>query len=96
MRIEVPIRLLGELAEGRTVFHYDLGAFSSREIPVTIGPGQHVDLRFRLPKELFRPRERLLLEVRCPVHEGQRNVLWTKRYEVGWSGADPYLRQATD
>jgi hypothetical protein len=63
---------------------------------VVVGPGRHVDLRFRLPKERFRPRERLILEVSCPTREGGKNVLWTKRYEVGWSGADPYLGQTTD
>lgn len=91
----MPLRL-GSVPEGVAVLHYDLGGFSSRDIPVVVGPGRHVDLRFRLPKERFRPRERLILEVSCPTREGGKNVLWTKRYEVGWSGADPYLGQTTD
>ena len=96
VRIQVPLQVLGEGPEGEATFHYDLGAFSSREIPVTMDLDRRIDLRFRLPKELFRSRERLVLEVFCPDREGAKNVLWSTRYEVGWHGEDPYLAPAAD
>ena len=88
--------MLGKGPEGQATFHYDLGAFSSREIPVTMGPGRPMDLRFRLPKELFRSRERLILEVFQLDREGAKNVLWSTRYEVGWHGEDPYVEPVAD
>jgi hypothetical protein len=96
VRIQVPLGVLGEGPEGKATFHYDLGAFSSREIPVTMEPDRRIDLRFRLPKELFRSRERLILEVFQLDHEGAKNVLWSTRYEVGWRGEDPYLEPVAD
>ena len=96
VRIQVPLRVLGEGPESAAIFRYGLGPFSSREIPITPEPAQHVDLRFRLPKELFRSREHLVLEVFSPNHEGAKNVLWSTRYEVGWRGEAPYLEPVAD
>jgi hypothetical protein len=91
VRIHFPLRVLGEGPKREAIFHYDLGPFSSREIPVTMEPDRRIDLRFRLPKELFRSRERLVLEVFSPDHTSAKNVKWSARYEVGWQGEAPCL-----
>lgn len=96
MRVQLPLRVLDEGPADNARFHYDLGAFSSRDIPVTIDLDRRIDLRFHLPKELFRSRERLVLEVFCPDHGGAKNALWSRRYELGWHGVDPYLEPIAD
>jgi hypothetical protein len=96
VRILVPLRVLGEGPRSEATFRYGLGGFSSREIPLTVEPDRRIDLRFRLPQELFRSREHLVMEVFSPNHEGAKNVLWGTRYEVGWRGEAPYLEPVAD
>ena len=94
--VHLPLRVLGEGLRREAVFHYDLGRFSSRDIPVAMEPDRGIDLRFRLPKELFRSRERLVLEVFYQDHEGPKNVLWSARYEAGWRGEAPCLEPVAE
>ena len=94
--VHLPLRVLGEGLRREAVFHYDLGPFSSREIPVTMEPDRGMDLRFRLPKELFRSVEHLVLEVFSPDHTGAKNVMWSARYEVGWRGEAPCLEPVAE
>jgi hypothetical protein len=96
VRIQVPLGVRGEGPESAAVFRYHLGPFSSREIPIAVEPAGQIDLRFRLPKELVRSREHLVLEVFSADHEGAMNVLWSTRYEVGWHGDAPYLEPVTE
>ena len=48
-------------------------------------------MRFRVPQELFRVRERLVLEVLAKSDKGLQKVLWAKRWEVAWRGKAPAL-----
>ena len=53
--------------------------------------GFETTLRFRVPQELFRVRERLVLEVLAKSDKGLQKVLWAKRWEVAWRGKAPAL-----
>ena len=96
MSIFLPLRVLGEGPKREAVFHYGLGPFSSRDIPVTMEPERRVDLRFRIPKELFRPGEPLVLEVFSPDHASARTVWWRARYQLGWRGEVPSLEPVVE
>ena len=63
---------------------------------MTMGPDRRIDLRFRLPKELFQSGERLVLEVFSPDYTGAKNVRWSARYEVGWQGQAPCLEPVAE
>jgi hypothetical protein len=53
-------------------------------------------LRFRIPLELFRARERLVVEVHANGPAGRPMVLWTGRWEVTWQGKTPSLQAIAD
>jgi hypothetical protein len=96
VRVHIPLRVLGEGPKSEATFRYVLGPFSSREIPVSVESDRQIDLRFRLPKELFRSGEYLDMEVFSPRTSGVKNVLWSMRYQVSWHGEAPYLDAMTD
>ena len=56
----------------------------------------HTILRFRIPQELFRDRERFSVEIRTGASAGPQTVLWTKRWEVAWRGTAPSLEPVAD
>jgi hypothetical protein len=94
VRIRVPLRASGEGQRGEASFRYSIGSFTGTEIKLLLVAGFHTNLGFRIPQELFRPREHLVLEV---LSEGNpRKVLWSKRYEVGWRGKEPFLEPVAD
>ena len=96
VRIRIPLRAVGEDQRGEASFRFSLGCFTGKEIKLLLEAGFKTSLGFRIPQELFRPRERLVLEVLANSAAGPRKVLWSKRYEVGWRGKEPFLEPAGD
>jgi len=96
VRVQVPVRIVGEGQSGEATFRYSIGSFTSHEAKLLLKAGFETNLRFRVPEELFRPRERLVLEVLAKSNEASRKVLWAKRYEVGWTGKEPHLEPMPD
>jgi hypothetical protein len=85
---------VGEGPAREAIFRYGIGSFTGGEIKLLLEPGFERSLGFRIPQELFRPGEHLILEVMLEGTEGPRKVLWRNRYEVGWRGQAPYLAPA--
>ena len=94
--VEVPLIVLGEVPEGGASFQFSIGSFRGWKKELRIRTGAPVKLSFRIPQELFRPRERLSLEVVVRDEAGTEKVLWEKRYEAGWLGSVPHLDPLTD
>lgn len=92
MLVRVPLRVVGEGATGEATFHYSIGSFAGRDSPLALRADLQVALRFRVPLELFRARERLVVEVLASSSAGPQMVLWTKRWEVVWQGKTPSLQ----
>jgi hypothetical protein len=57
--------------------------------PPALGVGGNVTFRFRIPLELFRPRERPTVEV--VGGGGAWVVLWVERWKVVWHDSAPSL-----
>ena len=93
--IQVPVTVLGEAPKDGASSRFTLGSFLGREIKLRIGTGAQATLAFRIPKELFRPRERLSLVV-FVIEDGAEKILWAKRYETSWLGSAPHLEALTD
>ena len=91
VRVQVPVRIVGESQRGEATFRYRIGSFTSQEAKLLLRGGFETNLRFRVPQELFRARERLVLEVLAKSGEGSQKVLWTKRWELTWHGKAPSL-----
>jgi hypothetical protein len=89
--VRVPLRIVGEGAKGEATFHYSIGSFVGRETTLALRADLQTTLRFRVPLELFRPRERFAVEVHASGSAGPEKVLWTKRWEVAWEGKAPSL-----
>ena len=89
--VRVPIRIEGEGARGEATFHYSIGSFVGRDTPLALRQDLQTTLRFRVPLELFRPRERFAVEVRAKGSAGPEKVLWAKRWEVTWRDKAPSL-----
>ena len=96
IRIRVPLRALGDGPRLETTFGFSIGSFTRGEIKLLLEPGFERNLGFRIPQELFRPGEHLILEVLSEGTRGPKMVLWSKRYQVGWRGKEPYLEPAGD
>jgi len=94
--MRVPIRIEGEGERGEATADYRIGAFCGRGTTLTLQAGLHTILRFRIPQELFRDRERLSVEIRAGASAGPQTVLWTKRWEVAWRGEAPALEPVAD
>ena len=88
VRVHVPVRIVGEGQPGEATFRYSIGSFTSKEAKLLLRGGFETNLRFRVPQELFRARERLVLEV---LAKSDKKVLWTKRWEIAWRGKAPSL-----
>jgi len=61
-----------------------------------MGTDSQAILSFRIPQELYRPRERLHLEVIARDEAGSFRVLWARRYETSWRENAPHLDPMTD
>jgi hypothetical protein len=94
--VRVPVRIVGEGATGEATFHYSIGAFVGRENMLALRADLQTTLRFRVPLELFRPRERFAVEVHATRSAGPEKVLWTKRWEVAWRDRVPALEPIAD
>ena len=94
--VRVPLRIGGEGERGEATFRYRIGSFAGREITVALGAGGHTTLRFRIPEELFRPRERLAVEVLVRSGRGPQKLLWAKRWEVTRQDKAPHLEPIAD
>ncbi len=96
VQVGVPIRIVGEGAKGEATYHYSIGAFLGRDTTLALRAELQTTLRFRIPLELFRSRERFAVEVRADSSTGPEQVLWTKRWEVTWLGKIPSLEPMAD
>ena len=94
--MRVPIRIEGEGERGEATADYRIGTFCGRSTMLTLQAGLHTMLRFRIPQELFRDRERFSVEIRAGASAGPQTVLWTKRWEVAWRGTAPSLEPVAD
>ena len=94
--MRVPIRIVGEGERGEVTFHYSIGSFAGRKTTLALGAGGQTSLRFRIPQELFRARERFAVEVLASRSAGPEKVLWAKRWEVAWQGKAPHLEPIAD
>jgi hypothetical protein len=96
VRIRVPLRALGDGPRLEATFSFSIGSFTGGEIKLVLEAGFERSLGFRIPQELFRPGEHLILEVLSERTRGPKMVLWSKRYQVAWRGKEPYLEPAGD
>ena len=96
VRIRIPLRASGEGPVREAAFVFSIGSFTGAKIRLLLEAGFQTSLGFRIPQELFRPREHLILEVLLAGTEGPKKVLWIKRYEVGWRGKEPFLEPVAD
>jgi hypothetical protein len=94
--VHIPIRLVGEGKRAETTFRYSIGSFTGRDTNLAPMAKGHTTLRLRIPQELFRPRERLTIEVLAGSGSGPAAVLWTKRWEITWRGKVPGLEPITE
>jgi hypothetical protein len=94
--VRVPVRIVGEGARGEATFHYSIGSFFGRYTTLALRADCQTTLRFRIPLELFRARERLAVEVRAGSSAGPEKVLWTKRWEVVWRDKAPSLEPVAE
>ena len=84
VRIDVPVHVLGEVGKARVVSRYFVGAFVGRETAWSPRGENEDRLTFRIPRELFRERERLTLEILRTDNPAGDETLWTRRYELRW------------
>lgn len=89
--VRVPVHIVGEGARGEAIFHYSIGSFAGRYTTLALRADLQITLRFRVPLELFRPRERFAVEIVASSSAGPEKVLWTKRWEVAWQDKAPSL-----
>ena len=94
--VRVPVHVVGEGARGEATFHYSIGSFVGRDTTLALRADLQATLRFRVPLELFRPRERFAVEVLAKSSAGPEKVLWTKRWEVAWRDKTPSLEPIAD
>ena len=94
--VRVPVQLAGDVPEGGVTQRYSVGSFVGLETKLLARAGTQANLSFRVPKELFRPRQRLHLEVLARDREGLQRVLWAKRYEASWVGSVPHVEVVAD
>lgn len=94
--VQIPVTVLGEAPKAGARFRFSIGSFRGREKELHILAGAPAKLVLRIPKELFRSRQRLSLEVVQKDEGGSEQVLWAKRYEAGWLGRVPHLEPMTD
>jgi len=88
--------MVGGGEKSEATFHYRIGAFTGRDTTLTLQGGLHTVLRFRVPQELFRDRERFSVEIRADASAGPHTLLWGTRCEVAWRGTAPSLEPITD
>lgn len=94
--VRVPVRALGEGDRARITFRYTIGGFVGRESMWPSEAAGETVLSFRVPRELFRERERFTVEVLRTEGGGRSSVLWTNRRVVRWAKDAPMLEPLPD
>lgn len=94
--VKVPVRVVAQAQEQQAAYRYHIGSFLGRETRLLVRPGAVATLAFRIPKELFRPRERLSLTVSTTGDDASEKILWAKRYELNWVGTVPRMEPIAD
>lgn len=93
--VRVPVEISGDPPSGKMRLRYTLGAFMGREADIFVRSPQD-KLTVRIPKEIFRSRDRLSIQVFVLGETGRENSLWNARYEAGWLGSVPRLEPVAD
>ena len=94
--VRVPVRAMGDLENARTIVRYQVGGFLGRESVWPLGSAYEGTLTFRVPRELFRERERLTLEVLRTDDSAGPQTLWFRRYELHWANGAPRAEPVPD
>ena len=89
--MRIPIRIEGADEKDEAAFRYSIGSFCGRDTPLALEEDESTILRFRIPLELFRARERFAVEVLARTATDTERVVWTKRWTVVWQGKTPAL-----
>ena len=89
--VRIPVRVVGERENAKVLSRYRIGGFQGRETAWPAGGAQDSMLTFRIPRELFREREHLTVEVLRIHDRGDTETLWSKRYELSWARDTPVL-----
>ena len=94
--IRMPVKVLGERDDAPVTFLYTIGGFVGRESPWPRGEASETVLAFRIPRELFRDRERFTVQVLRTDERGASRTLWTSRRQVRWAKDSPMLESLPD
>ena len=94
--VRVPVRAMGEMQRAKAIVRYQVGGFLGRETVWPLGGAYEGTLTFRIPRELFRDRERLTLEVLLKGDPAGPETLWTRRYELHWANGAPRAEPVPD
>lgn len=94
--IHIPVQVIDEVPKGGATLRYGVGSFVGRPAKLLVRSDGSARASFRIPKEIFRARQRLHLEVLTTDDEGRENILWAKRYEAAWLGSVPHLAPMAD
>ena len=89
--VRVPLRIDAADEKDEAAFHYSIGPFCGRDTPLALEEDVLTILRCRVPLELFRARERFVVEVLGQGATGTMKVVWVKRWTVVWQGRTPAL-----
>lgn len=93
--VRVPVRVLGE-DDARITSRYSIGGFVGRETAWPLSTDGDKVLSFRVPRELFRERERFIVEVLRTDAQGACSTLWTSKRVVHWAKDTPMLEPLPD
>jgi len=94
--VRVPVRVIGEDGTARVTSRYSIGGFVGRETALPVLTPGDVVLTFRVPRELFRERERFTVEVLRTDAQGACSTLWTSKRAVHWAKDTPMLEPLPD
>jgi hypothetical protein len=94
--VRIPVRVVGEVENVRAIFRYRIGGFVGRETLWSPRRSHETTLAYRIPRELFRERERLTLEVLRADDPTGLEILWAGRYEVRWANGAPGVEPVPD
>ena len=94
--VRIPVRALERADHARITFRYSLGGFVGRESAWPRQTASDTVLNFRVPRELFRERERFTVEVLRTDEQGVCSILWTNRRVIHWAKDTPMLEPLPD
>jgi hypothetical protein len=95
--VRLPVRVSdGGAQTVQALSRYRIGSFLGRETAVPLTEGLKTTLGFRIPQDLFRSQERLILEVARKTGKTGEIVLWRRRYDISRPGGIPALSADLD